>query len=108
MIRRILLFAFIAAAILGLIWLIRRSGSGKNGGKDLKGCLGVAEDAIEPGNVGRVRVVDKEGNPVILPALLDEAVPSPVDKGTKLVVISDAQDKQPPVVSLVDLSGEND
>ena len=108
MIRRILLFAFIAAAILGLIWLIRRSGSEKNGGKDLKGCLGVAEDAIEPGNVGRVRIVDKEDNPVILPALLDETVPSPVDKGTKLVVISDGQDKKPPVVSLVDLPGDNE
>ena len=106
MIRRILLFAMIAAAILGLIWLIRKSGSGKDETKDLKGCLGVAEDDLEPGQLGRVRVVDHDGNPVILSALLDEAVSAPVEKGTKLVVISNGQDDQPPVVSLIDLPGD--
>ena len=108
MIRRILLFALIAAAIFGLVWLIRRSGADKGAGKDLKGCLGVAEDGLNPGQVGRVRVMDHEGNPVILSALLDESVGGPVEKGTKLVVISNGQDDQPPIVSLIDLPGGQD
>ena len=110
MIRRILLFALIAAAILGLVWLIRRSGSDKGAekGKDLKGCLGVAEDGLTPGQVGRVRITDRAGDTVILSAVLDESLPGPVDKGTSLVVISNAQGDQPPVVSLNDLPGEQD
>jgi len=108
MFRRILLFGLIAAAILGFFWLIRRSGSSSSEGQDLQGCLGVAEDRIEPGQVGRVRVMDQQGNPVILSALLDESTSSSIDKGTKLVVISNGQNERPPVVGLVDLPGAQD
>lgn len=108
MIRRVLLFALIAAAILGLIWLLRRSRATGGKAKDLKGCLGVAEDALKPGEEGRVRVMDREGNPVILSALLDGTTPSAIEKGTKVIVVNNGADGNPPTVTVVDLPGDSD
>jgi hypothetical protein len=104
--KKVLVIAAIAAAITALIWLIKQLSSSSSGDHDLEGCLGIAEGRIEPGSVGRVRVTDKNGDPVILSARLDENVPGVVAKGTEIVVVSNGHGSDPALVSLVELSGD--
>ena len=104
--RKVLVIAAIAAAITGFIWLIKQLGSSSSGEHDLEGCLGIAEGRIEPGSVGRVRVTDKNGDPVILSAQLDPSVPGVVAKGTEIVVVANGHGSHPALVSLAGPSGE--
>ncbi len=63
---------------------------------------------MEPGQLGRVRVKDKSGQSVILPARLDESYPFEVGNGTEIVVIENARSNAPIVVSVPELPGTED
>lgn len=100
-----MLIMAIAGAIVALFWLFRRKGGVQGGDRDLMGCIGIAEGRMEPGAVGRVRITDKSGNVVILPARLDESLPFEVERGTEIVVIENAKGDGPAVVSPAELPG---
>ena len=96
--------AFLAVIFL-IRWFLKRQGTVNRRDRDLVGCEGKVETTMIPGGKGRVRVRDKDGQYVILPALLDENVAFEVGTGTEIVVIENARGTSPIVVSISDLPG---
>ena len=98
--------AFLAVVAL-IRWFLRRNRAVVRRDRDLIGCMGKVETAMSPGGKGRVRVKDKDGQFVILPALLDERVAFEVGSGTEIVVIENARPHTPIVVSIPNLPGSD-
>jgi membrane protein implicated in regulation of membrane protease activity len=97
---------FLAVAVV-VAWIFRRfSRRDASGGRDLVGCTGVMQTSIEPGQLGRVRVEDRDGQVIILPAVLEAMYPFVVDAGTEIVVIQNAVADKPIIVTVPCLPGE--
>ena len=96
------------AAIGLVVWFMRRRGASPRRDRDLIGCTGLVETAMQPGERGRVRVKDKAGQSVILPAKLDDSYPYEVGRGTEIVVVENARSGSPIVVSVAELPGSDD
>ena len=95
------------AAIALIRWFLRRNRAANRRDRNLIGCTGKVETAMAPGGRGRVRVKDKDGQFVILPATLDENVAYDVGSGTEIVVIENARNDAPIIVSIPDLPGSD-
>ena len=93
------------AAIALIRWFLKRNRTMNRRDRNLIGCTGKVETVMKPGGKGRVRVKDKDGQFVILPATLDENVAFDVGTGTEIVVIENARSDVPIVVSIPDLPG---
>jgi len=98
---------FIAAVGL-VVWFMRRNRANSRRDRDLVGCTGLVETAMNPGERGRVRLKDKSGQSVILPAKLDDGYPFAVDRGTEIVVVENARSDTPIVVSVAELPGSDE
>ena len=100
-------FGIFMAVVVVVAWIFRRfSSRDLSGGRDLVGCTGVMQTSIQPGQLGRVRVEDREGQVIIMPAVLEAMYPFVVDAGTEIVVIQNAMGKTPIIVTVPCLPGE--